>query len=108
MKSLDTFTKRIVVFAAAISMILLSLSVFIYTTQQVIAQPIQPNTTKNQTVVGLGVDAEFVYYAVKVSVPNPVIGFPPTNKYYLTKASKKEAGIKPDYLGKGALAMFDE
>ncbi len=59
MKTLDTFSKRILIVAASISMVLLSLSAFLLTVQRVTAGPKQqfPNMV-TPTHIGLGVDAQ--------------------------------------------------
>ncbi|GAB4043185.1 hypothetical protein [Spirosoma jeollabukense] len=116
MRSLDTLTKQIIIFAAAISAVLLSLSVFIYTTQQVTAQipqPAQPSITGNPVLVGLGVDTDFVYYAIKSPIPPVVPGIPSTgSRYLMVKVSKKDAiprtgASKEDALAKATLASVE-
>lgn len=62
MKTLDTFTKRILVVAVSISLILLSLSVFLSTLQQATAAPKQVPTWYRPTIVGLGIYQGTGYY----------------------------------------------
>ena len=59
MKTLDTFSKRILIVAASISMVLLSLSAFLLSVQRVTAGPEQPGPTMvTPTRIGLGIDAQ--------------------------------------------------
>ncbi|GAB4044248.1 hypothetical protein [Spirosoma jeollabukense] len=60
MKNLDPVSKRILVIALSISLLLLSLSAFLLTISRVTAKP---TNGVYENYVGLGVDDEFVYYA---------------------------------------------
>lgn len=54
MKTLDTFSKRILVVAVSISMVLLSLSAFMLTVERVTAGVPQKVSTGRPTYVGIG------------------------------------------------------
>ncbi|CAN5251457.1 hypothetical protein BH09BAC4_BH09BAC4_26780 [soil metagenome] len=60
MKNLDPVSKRILVIALSISLVLLSLSAFLLTSSRVMARP---TNAFYENYIGLGVDEEFVYYA---------------------------------------------
>ncbi|SFF25736.1 hypothetical protein [Spirosoma endophyticum] len=60
MKTLDPISKRILVVALSISLVLLSLSAFLLTISRVTAKPTEG---VYENIIGLGVDEESAYYA---------------------------------------------
>ena len=64
MKNLDALSKRILVVAVSISLLLLSLSAFLLTIQQVTAAPKLPPSVSQPSIIGLGVIGNRGYYMV--------------------------------------------
>ena len=56
---LDTLSKRVLIIAISLSLVLLSLSAFVSTISRATAQ--QPNS--QTSIIGMGVDESWVYYA---------------------------------------------
>jgi hypothetical protein len=64
MKNLDTFSKRILVIAFSISIVLLSTSAFLLSVQRVTAEPKQKQTLVMPTTIGLGLSGKVGIYMV--------------------------------------------
>lgn len=64
MKNLDYLSKRILVVAVSLSIVLLSLSAFLLTLQRVTAAPNQVGVVSQPSIVGLGVSGNKGYYMV--------------------------------------------
>ncbi len=62
MKNLDTFSKRLFVVSISISLVLLSISVFIITIQKATARPNDGIQAVMPTFVGIGVVGDRGYY----------------------------------------------
>lgn len=81
MNNLDTTTKRIFVIAVSVSMVLLSLSAFVYTIQRATAGPKSFPVVYQPAAVGLGIINNTGYYMTWEPT-----GFGPSGGVYIQKS----------------------